>query len=88
MITCPANQVLNTDLSQAYATVFWIDPQVTDNSGQIPTMACDVESGSHFGIGETEVICEAVDSTGNKATCTFILTIKGNVNLLRRKKSK
>ena len=38
MITCPVNQTFNTQPSKAYATVVWTDPQVTDNSGEIPTI--------------------------------------------------
>ena len=80
MITCPANQTLNSKPSQAYASVIWNDPQVTDNSGQIPTITCDADSGSQFRIGETEVVCQAVDPTGNQATCTFSVKIEGNGN--------
>ena len=78
VIVCPANQTINTDPSQAYATVVYTDPQMNDNSGQIPTITCDVESGDYFGIGETEVICQAVDSFGNQVTCTFTVTVEGN----------
>ena len=79
MITCPVNQTVNTQPSKAYASVSWTDPQVTDNSGQIPTITCDAESGSQFGIGEAEVTCQAVDPTGNQATCTFTVKIKGRL---------
>ena len=78
MISCPANQTFNTDPRQAYATVFWTEPHVADNLGQIPTITCDAESGSQFEIGETKVICKAVDSTGKHATCTFTVTVEGN----------
>ena len=57
--------------------VAWIDPQATDNSGQISTMTCDVESGSRFQIGKTEVICQAVDPSKNQASCLFIVQIEG-----------
>ena len=77
MITCPVNQTINTEPSKAYASVSWTDPQVTDNSGQIPTITCDAESGSQFDIGETGVTCQAVDPTGNQETCTFTVKIKG-----------
>ena len=78
MITCPGNQTVNTEPSQAYASLIWNNSQVTDNSGQIPTITCDTESGSQFRIGETEVVCQAVDSTGNQATCTFTVKTEGN----------
>ena len=80
LIDCPTNQTVNTEPSQAYATVVWTDPQVTDNSGQIPTITCDAKSGSQFRIGETEVIYQAVDPAGNLATCTFTVKIEGNGN--------
>ena len=72
MIICPDNQ------SQANAIVVWTDPEVADNSGQIHTITCDAESGNQFGIGETEVTCQAVDPTGNQATCMFTVKIEGN----------
>ena len=80
MIVCPVNQTVNTEPSQAYATVVWTDPQVTDNSQQIPTITCDADSGSDFKIGENEVTCRAVDPTGNQATCSFTVKIEGNGN--------
>ena len=79
MITCPVNQTVNTQPSKANASVVYTDPQATDNSGQIPTITCDAESGSQFWIGETEVTCQAVDPTGNQATCTFTVKIKGSL---------
>ena len=77
MISCPPNQTVNTEPNQAYAAVSWTNPQVTDNSGQIPTITCNGVSGSRFGIGETKVICEAIDPTGNSASCVFIVKIEG-----------
>ena len=80
LFACPANQTVNTEPNQAHATVVWTDPQVTDNSNETTTISCDIESGSSFGIGETEVICQAVDLAGNQATCTFTVKIEGNGN--------
>ena len=84
MIICPVNQTVNTEPSQAYASVVWTDPQVAENSGQIPTITCDADSGSQFRIGESEVTCQAVYPTGNQATCSFTVNIEGNVNWFRR----
>ena len=87
VVDCPINQALSTDPSQAHAAVIWTDPQVTDNSDETPTISCNIESGSHFGIGETEVICQAVDLAGNQATCTFTVKIEGNIWQVVWKKS-
>ena len=78
VVSCPANQTVNTEPRQAYAAVSWTDPQVTDNSGQNATTECNVGSGSQFLIGETEVVCQATDPTGNHATCTFTVKVEGN----------
>ena len=77
MIACPDNQTVNTKPSQAYATVVWTNPQVTDNSQQNSTITCDANSGDQFEIGETEVTCQAVDPTGNQAICAFTVMIEG-----------
>ena len=77
VIVCPANQTLATDPSQAHAIVAWTDPHVTDNSRQIPNITCDVESGSQFGLRETEVTCQIIDLAGNIATCMFTVKIEG-----------
>ena len=69
-----------TDLGEPTAVVNWTDPQATDNSRQTPTVTCSTKSGSQFGIGETKVICQAVDRSGNKATCMFTVKIEGNDN--------
>ena len=76
---CPSNQSLEIDLGKATAVVNWTIPNATDNSRQLPSVACDAESGSLFGIGETEVICEAVDFAGNHATCVFTVNIQGKL---------
>ena len=80
VVACPTSRAVYTDPGQAYATVVYNDLLVNDNSGHIPTITCDVEYGSHFGIGNTDVVCEVVDSLGNQATCTFTVTVEGNGN--------
>ena len=82
MIACPVSRTVNTQPSQAYATVIWNDLQVTDNSGEIPTMTCDADSGSHFKIGESDVTCQAVDPTGNQATCSFTVKVEGKRSII------
>ena len=77
---CPSNITMVTDLGEPTAAVNWIDPRATDNSGQSPTITCSAGSGSQFMIGETEVVCQAVDPSGNQATCLFTVKIEGNAN--------
>ena len=65
-------------VSQSSVLVTWIRPEATDNAGIIPTLNCNIESGSDFEIGSTEVICHALDSAGNQATCKFTVQVEGN----------
>ena len=57
----------------------WSDLEAADNSGQQPNVTCSVKSGSKFGIGETEVVCQAIDLAGNRATCVFTVKIEGKL---------
>ncbi|MEM6698004.1 MAG: T9SS type A sorting domain-containing protein, partial [Bacteroidota bacterium] len=52
-------------------------PQVMDNCGQslTPVLISGLESGSFFPAGQTEQIFEVIDSSGNAATCSFIVDV-------------
>ena len=56
--------------------VKWEDPHASDNSGNVST-TCYPPSGNNFTIGQTVIICEAVDSSGNKAQCYFDVNVIG-----------
>ena len=75
--SCPANQTINTVPSQSTAIAVWTDLQATDNSGIKTTITCDLESGNQVHIGQTEVVCEARDPSGNQAICTFVIEVIG-----------
>ena len=77
IVSCPANQVKNTATNLPTTVVVWNDPQANDNSGQAPAVTCSMDSGSQFQIGQTEVVCEARDSSGNQAICTFTIDVIG-----------
>ena len=77
VIYCPANQTKDTTQSRSTAIAVWTDPQAADNAGIVPTVTCSLESGRRFEIGQTEVVCEARDSSGNQATCIFIIEVIG-----------
>ena len=74
---CPISQTLSTRPGQPYAVAVWDDPDVTDNSGDIPNVICNPLSGSNFTMGQTLITCEAIDSSGNNNTCSFQIDIKG-----------
>ena len=76
MVVCPCNQSLEADIGQSTAAVSWT-VQATDNSGLNPTIICSTDSGSQFEIGITEVVCQALDASGNSASCEFTVQITG-----------
>ena len=78
---CPDNQALNTQPGQAFAVATWQNPSATDNSGNLPKVTCDSQSENKFVIGQTSVVCEAVDSSGNNITCNFQITVEGKKRL-------
>ena len=77
MIECPTNQTVDTDLGLPTAVVKWDEPKATDNSGEAVNVSCTPTAGSNFTIGQHEVVCAAVDKSGNKGSCAFNVTIIG-----------
>ena len=61
--------------------VVWDKPTATDNSVLTPVVTCDVESGSTFEIGQTQITCEALDGSNNTASCFFTVIIPGKLGI-------
>ena len=76
-IHCPANQTLETIVNGPTAVANWADLEAYDNSEQPPTILCSVGPEIHFAIGQTKVICQALDGSGNHADCNFTVKVKG-----------
>jgi hypothetical protein len=74
-ITCPANIVTNTDLGQCSAVVNYVTPTATDNCDGAVPVTCAPASGSAFPKGKTTVTCSAMDTSGNKGSCVFMVTV-------------
>lgn len=73
VINAPANIVQMTDDGQPTAIVNYT-ATATDNCGN-PPVSSSHPSGTAFPIGTTTVTLSAMDSTGNKTTATFTVTI-------------
>ena len=69
---------MNTSNGKNTAIVVWEDPKVSDNSGNV-SVTCDPPSGTNFTIGQTAVLCEAIDGRGNRAECSFQVYVTGNI---------
>jgi hypothetical protein len=76
VITCPANISRFNDRGVCGAIVTFT-PTATDNCSKV-TVTSSPASGSFFPVGVTTVSSTATDSSGNKTTCSFTLTVTDN----------
>jgi hypothetical protein len=74
VITTPTNQIVVADLGQCSAVVNYT-VTVTDNVPGV-TLVCTPPSGTAFPMGATTVVCIATDTSNNRATNTFTVTVQ------------
>jgi hypothetical protein len=74
IITCPAPLVVNATSPAGVVVSF--APTATDNCPGT-TVNCVPASGSVLAIGDTTVTCTATDASGNPASCSFNVHVKG-----------
>ena len=74
---CPKNLSTSTGEGNSTALVLWKHPNATDNSGHVKEVTCSPQAGNLFPIGQTNVMCEAVDDAMNNATCHFYVDVIG-----------
>ncbi|XP_070554593.1 hyalin-like [Ptychodera flava] len=71
---CPSPSATSTDPGQPYATVTYIPPDATDNSGFV-TETSSHDPGDVFSIGDTVVTYTFTDPEGLVADCNFTVTV-------------
>jgi hypothetical protein len=78
-LACPPNLTVKAT-SAAGAVVTYPIPVV---EGTCPPFAltCAPTNGSRFPIGVTAVVCMVTDAMGNKADCTFTVTVRPRINI-------
>ena len=74
-LTLPANKVV--DATRLGGAVVSYTATATDTVDPRPAVSCSPPSGSTFAIGATTVSCKATDASGNAATATFVVHVKG-----------
>ncbi|XP_038055943.1 mucin-17-like [Patiria miniata] len=80
VLTCPEDQMVVVPDNQLEATVTWLPPTVTDNSGEVPEAFPSQENGTAVPIGvETTIFYNATDSAGNTGYCDFTILVIDNV---------
>ncbi len=79
VIICPADITVSNDPGRCDAVVTYATPVGTDNCpGAITTQIAGLASGSVFPLGTTTNTFEVVDAAGNRATCSFDVTVNDN----------
>ena len=83
-MTTPPGFAAYDDISKATTNaagtvVTYTLPTVTDNIGVTSGPTCNVESGTVFPIGTTEVTCTASDAANNSASISFNVVMTTNI---------
>ncbi|KAJ8032712.1 Hyalin [Holothuria leucospilota] len=73
---CPDNQVLTVELGTESMRAFWAVPTATDVSGVATIESNTHNPGDLFNVGMTTVMYVFVDSSQNRATCQFTITVE------------
>ena len=81
-VSCPRSPLLAyAERDKFTALVNWTEPVATDNSGVAPNVTSNYQSPQRFSQGTHVITYAAVDQSGNKATCTFTVKVRGNRGL-------
>ncbi len=73
---CPSFIFQQVSLGTGDASVTWIEPSATDNSGIVILAERSHRPGSTFQPGVVDVVYVFADPAGNEATCTFRVTVE------------
>ncbi|XP_070545240.1 hyalin-like [Ptychodera flava] len=72
---CPENITTSIEDGNTAARVKWNLPSATDNSQIPPTMNSTHNPGEYFTVGDSNVEYVFTDSSGNRAVCSFTITV-------------
>jgi len=75
VLACPADQVIVLDPGQCETTVSFSPPTATDLCDPAPVVTCSLPSGSMLPVGQTNVLCAAMDFSNNASTCSFTIIV-------------
>ncbi|KAJ8036027.1 Hyalin [Holothuria leucospilota] len=75
---CPNTQIVNANVDgNTKAIVTWDPTSCSDNSQMDVRLSCTHQPGAEFGLGNTTVECNCIDSSGNTDQCDFDIIVKG-----------
>jgi hypothetical protein len=71
-LACPADIPVPCSVNRLLPVSFTVTAE--DDCDPAPLVTCSPTSGSDFAIGLTTVECTATDTSGNSATCSFVIS--------------
>ena len=72
--SCPSDIQIPTSTGECQALVTWVAPTGSDNCSSVSLTASHLP-GTTFPIGATTVTYTAEDASGNKSTCSFLVSV-------------
>ena len=78
IVNCPPSISINVAPNSCANTATWIAPTATDNCPGL-VMTSSHNPGASFPVGNTIVSYLAADASGNKAVCSFTVTVVDNI---------
>lgn len=86
LIACPGSFEISVENSTfRSALVTWQPPQVEENSGQTVDVRSTISPGSILRPGNYTVQYTARDGSGNEASCSFHVTVRGKTYSCRNR---
>ena len=76
ILNVPDDRTVNIQIGETSATVTWMTPTATDNSGVV-TLDATLDPPQTLAIGTHTVQYTARDSAGRTATDSFMITVQG-----------
>ena len=73
--TCPRNMVFYAKECASRALLTWIEPIATDNSGHLSISYPGIRPPVNLSVGLCNETYSAIDSSGNRANCNFIVQV-------------
>lgn len=74
-VSCPSDIRIETDEAHVPVAVEYPPSAVEDLCDPVPAIEYSPPSGSLFSAGSTVVVATATDASGNRATCSFVVTV-------------
>ncbi|XP_030855019.1 uncharacterized protein LOC105438079 [Strongylocentrotus purpuratus] len=77
VLACPGPLSATAEQETGLATVSWMEPNATDNSGSVTvSLTGPGSNGGNFSIGMTNLTYHAVDDAGNMKSCVFSISVE------------